>query len=144
MSGPLPSASYPMAPFRDALDHAITSGACSTAGRMLEGAIEEQGTLSTELRELVERHPRLLLCVAPSVAWGLQRAAPTTAGWRTLAASRDARGFLPAPELFGAELDAAIETLERAVVEQPRGPRRAVLAGWLTEVMGTNWQEGES
>jgi hypothetical protein len=128
--------------FAIALENAITRKAVPLIESLLYGWVRSgrDAEPGPELRECVERNPQIFtstMTLAPFLCWRLQQVVPTTAGWRALAADRSRAGDVPSAELFGSELDLAIETLEVALGEEAEGARRVILAGWFAALGGT-------
>jgi hypothetical protein len=115
----------------------------AAAASLLYASLSEREPLGPEIREVIERNPTLLgsAGLPPWLSWRLHQAAPTVRGWRVLAAKPWRGNEVPSAASFGGELDIAIETLEQAVGEQPKGAPRIVLARWLVELRGHAGEE---
>jgi hypothetical protein len=115
----------------------------AAAASLLYASLSEREPLAPEIREVLERNPGLLgsAGLPPWLSWRIQRAAPTVRGWRVLAAKPWRGNEVPSAASFGAEFDVAIETLEQAVGEQPKGAPRIILARWLVELRGHAGEE---
>jgi hypothetical protein len=85
---------------------------------------------------LVRQHPALLGDddVLSPVRWRLHVAAPTEQGWRLLAASVQERDHSVTASAFGPSLGVAIDTLDRAIGQEPDEATRVVLAQWLARL----------
>jgi hypothetical protein len=127
--------------FVPALEHAIARQSRMAVEGLLYGWVRagQDAEPSPELRACVERNPGLFaptMTFAPFLRWRVQQVAPTTEGWRALA-THSPEDDVPSADLFGSELDRAIETLEAALAEEPEGARRVALARWLSDLRGT-------
>jgi hypothetical protein len=108
----------------------LVAGREHVAALMLAEWLPERDRAPDWVRPLVEQHPALLADedLSPPVRWQLHAAAPTVAGWKLLA-SIDQEHVL-APEAFGMNFRAAVETLGKAIDETPDNAMRVVLAIW--------------
>jgi hypothetical protein len=127
--------------FVRALEHAITRKSQMAIEGLLYAWVRagQDAEPNPELRACIERNPGFFaptMTVAPFLRWRVQQVAPTTEGWRALA-THSAEDDVPSADLFGSELDRAIETLEAAWAEEPEGARRVTLARWLGDLRGT-------
>ena len=88
------------------------------------------------MAEIVEERPDLVTSAAlpPATRWQLHRAAPSAAGWRSLASVRGCDPIVEA-STYGSRLDVAVETLGQALGECPDAGKVG-LRRWLHELTG--------
>lgn len=112
----------------EALSTALEDGALPTAANIISKWIDGLEAVPGWLRGALEQRPDLLRECSPMVAWDVHEAAPTTDGWKWLAATDKEHDL--APEAFSMTLRAAAETLDKAIDETPDEAMRVVLAIW--------------
>jgi hypothetical protein len=104
---------------------------------LLIGAwVRARGSLPAWASAAYRGRPNLLVLLRPpgQLAWSIHCAAPTASGWSYLAGTRERDSFPVGTEAFGVQSETAFETLGHAIEQEEEGPRRVVLAGWLTRL----------
>jgi hypothetical protein len=109
-----------------------------SAERLIRAWLDLHSTVPEWMAPTVEQRPDLLMSphMPSRWVWPLHAAAPTTQGWHLLAGLANHKYQPLDAAAFGPQLDVALETLDRALVEERDTARRVALAGWLVELGG--------
>ncbi len=125
---------------REALALVTDSSPTFPAGaeRLIRAWLDLHSTVAEWMAPTVEQRPDLLASphMPPRWVWPLHAAAPTTRGWHLLAGLANHKCQPLDSAAFGAQLDVAFETLDRALGEERDPARRIALASWLAELGG--------
>jgi len=107
-----------------------------SAERLIRAWLDLHSTVPEWMAPTVEQRPDVL--ASPRLpsrwVWPLHAAAPTTRGWHLLAGLANHKCQPLDAAAFGAQLDVAFETLDRALGEERDPARRIALASWLAEL----------